>query len=323
MCHVTKDRREIVVESRWKVIYDERGRPESVLMVNADITERHALELQLLRAQRLESMGQLASGVAHDLSNTLSPMLMATHRLKRLHPDNESQHLLETLRVTIGHAAYLITHLFSFGKGLDSARVSLQPGEFVRETIDLVSIAFPKSVEIGTVIASDLWTVVGCKTHLYQVLVNLCINAREAMPLGGRLTIEAENVVLDRVEAVGFPDAQPGRYVVIKVTDTGSGIPASIAGRIFDPFFSTKHNKGTGLGLCTVAKIVRSHGGFVSFTSVVGLETQFRVYLPAEEFSAIWVTSDTEDRCEEKRDHEGLLRSAHDGDRDARPKIAS
>src|SRR6266850_5728 len=284
MHQLTKHGQEIIVESRWKLMQDEAGQPKSVLIVNTDITERKRLESQFLRVQRMDSMGRMAAGVAHDLNNTLSLMLVALDQLQRKGQDRDSHHCLTALRISAENAGRLITQLISTAKGVEEERVSIQPKSLIKETAEMLRTAFPKPVKIKTRIASELWSIVSTATHLHQVLMNLCLNASDAMPKGGTLTIDVKNVHLKRGYSSAIPGLNPGNYVLIKVSDTGIGIPAEIIDKVFEPFFTTKQGRGTGLGLTAVLRIVKSHGGFLRVSSKSGLGTQFSVFLPAEEF---------------------------------------
>jgi hypothetical protein len=281
---VARDGRKLMAECRWTLVCDEAGYPKSVLAINTDVTEKKKLEAQFLRAQRLESIGTLAGGIAHDLNNVLSPMLMAVQMLQMKTTDEQSQRMLELLRANAERGGEMVRQVLSFARGIGGERVAMQPKHLIREVIKILRETFPKSIEISFRIAEDLWMINGDATQLHQVLMNLCINARDAMPEGGKLRIEAENKILDETSARMILDARPGRFVLITVADTGTGIPLEHLDRIFDPFFTTKEiGKGTGLGLSTVLGIAKGHGGFVNVYSEVGRGTQFRVYLPALE----------------------------------------
>jgi PAS domain S-box-containing protein len=281
---VTKDRRDIVVESRSRFLYDELGQPKSVLITNRDITEKKMLECQFLRGQRLESIGRLACGIAHDLNNILSPMLLAIHMLKQEHMDSDSQRWLERLQANTNQAGRLVTQLLAFARGDEDELVCISPSELIGEAVDFLRSAFPKSIEIKLGVAAGLWSISGNPTHLNQVIINLCINARDAMPEGGTLSIEAYNAIIASTDTIEPVQRKPGRYVVIQVTDTGAGISAEIMDKIFEPFFTTKDpDKGTGLGLSTVVRIIKSHRGFIDVASKLGHGAAFRVFLPAEE----------------------------------------
>lgn len=281
---VTKDGKEIIVEGHWALVRDDKGQPKSVLVINTDITEKKKLEAQFLRAQRMESLGTLAGGIAHDLNNVLAPILMAIKLLQRKFTDEQGQRLLGTLRSSAERGAGIVSQLLSFARGAEGEHTILQPRHLIREMEKILKETLPKSIQIQTIISEDLWSIRGDATQLYQVLMNLCVNARDAMPKGGRLTIEAENTQLDASYARMHLEAKPGPFVLITVTDTGVGIPTSILDKIFEPFFTTKeHSQGTGLGLSTALGIIKGHGGFINVYSEIGKGTQFRIYLPALE----------------------------------------
>ncbi|PMB00482.1 hybrid sensor histidine kinase/response regulator [Fischerella thermalis CCMEE 5268] len=281
---VTKSGKKVLVSSRWSLVCQEDGTPKSILTVDTDITEKKQLETQLFRAQRLESIGTLASGIAHDLNNILTPILAVSQLLPLKFPNiySEHEHLLEILEDSARRGADLVKQVLSFARGVEGKRMTLQVKHLIREVVKIVKQTFPRSIEVCIDVAPDLWTVYGDSTQLHQVLMNLCVNARDAMPDGGSLTISAENLLIDENYARMNLDAKVGPYTVVTVADTGVGIPKEIVERIFEPFFTTKElGKGTGLGLSTVIGIVKSHGGFVNVYSEVGRGTQFKVYLPA------------------------------------------
>jgi hypothetical protein len=281
---VTKSRKEILVESRWTLVCDEQGKPISILSVDTDITQKKLLEAQLFRAQRLESIGTLASGIAHDLNNILTPILAVAQLLPLKFPDvyEQDNHLLEILENSAKRGADLVKQVLSFARGVEGKRMALQLKHLIREVVKILKETFPKSVEVYIDIAPDLWLVSGDGTQLHQVLMNLCVNARDAMLNGGTLSICAENLLIDENYARMHLEAKTGPYTVTTVSDTGVGIPREVLDRIFEPFFTTKEQgKGTGLGLSTVIGIVKSHGGFVNVYSEVGSGTTFKIYLPA------------------------------------------
>jgi PAS domain S-box-containing protein len=278
----TRDGRELVVQSSWTLVRDEAGMPRSILVVNTDVTEMRKLEAKFLRSQRMESIGTLAGGIAHDLNNVLSPILMAVGLLRKQVEDARGRRILETLDTSAQRGADMIRQILTFARGAEGERVPLQPGHLIREMQKIAEETFPKSITVRADLTDGLWVVSGQATPLQQVLLNLCVNARDAMPQGGSLSLSAENVTLDERAARSNPKARPGPYVLIKVADTGSGIPPDVMDRIFDPFFSTKGlGHGTGLGLSTTLSIVESHGGFIDVYTEVGRGTAFNVYLPA------------------------------------------
>ncbi|MDH6065140.1 hybrid sensor histidine kinase/response regulator [Umezakia ovalisporum] len=282
----TKSGREIIVQSRWTLVQNFGNTPQSILVVNTDITQKKQLESQFLRAQRLESIGTLASGIAHDLNNVLAPIMMTAQLLESQTYDERSRRLLPILISNAKRGANLVNQVLSFTRGLEGERTLLQLKHLIIEIQQIIKETFPKSIEVTTQIPQNLWTVCGDATQLHQLLMNLCVNARDAMPHGGNLKILAENLLVDENYARMNIDAKIGFYVVITVIDTGMGINPEILDRIFEPFFTTKEiGKGTGLGLSTVLGIIKSHGGFVNVHSELGHGSQFKVYLPAQKIA--------------------------------------
>jgi two-component system, cell cycle sensor histidine kinase and response regulator CckA len=284
---VTKDGREIVVESRWTLVCDESGQPKTILVVNTNITEKKRLEAQFYRAQRLESLGTLASGIAHDLNNILQPILFSAQLLTRKssHLDDRDREKLKIISESALRGSSLVRQILSFACGADGQRDRVCVRHQLEEVIQFAQNTFPKSIEIEMDIPTqDLWTVYADATQLHQVFINLIVNARDAMPNGGTLTICAQNLWMDEPGAQMNLEAQVGYYLVVAIADTGGGIPLKIRERIFDPFFTTKKaGGGTGLGLATAMGIVKNHGGFLTVESTVGKGSQFKVYLPVME----------------------------------------
>ncbi|HEY6189198.1 MAG TPA: PAS domain S-box protein [Pyrinomonadaceae bacterium] len=281
---VTKDEGEITVESRWTLVRDDQGEAQSVLVINTDITEKKVVEAQFLRAQRMESIGTLAGGIAHDLNNILSPILMAVEVLQLKHRDEASQDYLKMLQASAERGASMIQQVLSFARGVQGERIALQPKHLIKDVIKILTDTLPKSITIKFSIPEGLWLTSADATQIHQVLMNLCVNARDAMPAGGALTIRAENATLDENYARMHLEAKAGKYVMITIADTGIGMTPDVTGRIFDPFFTTKEmGKGTGLGLSTALTIVKSHGGLLNVYSEPGKGSQFTIYLPALE----------------------------------------
>ncbi|WP_414570016.1 ATP-binding protein [Nostoc sp. CCY 9925] len=279
---MTKEGKEIIVESRWVLLPDDNGQLKSILSVNTEITQQKQLETQLLRSQRLESIGSLTSGIVHDLNNLLSPILMSVQFLQKKFPDPQSQKVLQTLENNVKRSANLLKQILTFARGIESKRRIFEIQPLMAEIEEIIVQTFPESIICQIDIPKNLWHVRGDATQVHQVLMNLVVNARDAMPDGGILRIIAENVVIGEHSAEINIDAKVGSYIAIVVTDTGMGISPEVQERIFEPFFTTKDvSKGTGLGLSTTLGIIKNHGGFVNLYSQVGRGSQFTVYLPA------------------------------------------
>ena len=266
------------------LLRDATGQPHEVVGAWTDITERKELETHLLRTQRLESVGRLASGIAHDLNNILSPMLMVPPLLREVVKDPVLRNMLDLVETNAQRGSNIIKQLLTFGRGLEGERVPVQLRALVSDMSGIIRETFHKNIITRRETPRDTWLVSGDATQLHQVLMNLCVNARDAMPEGGTLTLKLENQEFDESFARMTPGTKPGRYVCLSVTDTGQGIAPEHLDKIYDPFFTTKElGQGTGLGLSTVLGIVQSHGGFIQVHSQPGRGTQFKVYLPASE----------------------------------------
>jgi signal transduction histidine kinase/ActR/RegA family two-component response regulator len=340
---VTKTGQEVIVQSHWTLMSDAAGLPKSILIINTDITEKKKLEAQSLRAQRMETLGTLAGGIANDLNNVLTPILMAGRMLREEMPKESCQHLLAAVEASAKHGADivkqvlvmegnstlagsvaqdlhnvltpilvavrklrdempkdtsqqllatmetsakrgsdLVKQVMTFAQGAEGVHILLQVPELLQETEKAVRNTFPQNIQLQSALVPDLALVMGDSNQLQQVLLNLCQNARDAMPQGGRLTLANNAVLLTESDLPKMPEAKPGSYVRLTVADTGSGIAPEIMDKIFDPFFTTKPpDKAAGLGLSTALGIVRSHGGFIQVQSEVDRGSRFEVYLPA------------------------------------------
>jgi PAS domain S-box-containing protein len=259
-------------------LFPQEGFIEGVII---DITERKRLEARFLRAQRVESIGIFASGIAHDLSNTLAPVLIGVNVLKKKLRDQRSRRLLKTIESSAKHGTEMVYQVLSFVKGVEGARLKINPRKIVKDIIGLLPNIVPESVSIHTQIADKISPIMGDATQLHQVLINLCVNARDAMPQGGELTFSAEEVWVNKEIAEEHNDALEGQYVVFSVSDTGSGIPQSELHKIFEPFYTTKEiGKGTGLGLSICLGIIKGHKGFMTVDSEEGKGSTFKIFLP-------------------------------------------
>jgi signal transduction histidine kinase len=264
------------------------------LTVFRDITQRKHLERTSLRTQRMESLGTLAGGIAHDLNNALAPILMSIAMLREDETDPGKREMLDTIDTSAQRGADMVRQVLSFARGVEGRRVTVAIDQIIRDIERIANDTFFKTIQVQVTLAPDLAPIVGDPTQLHQVLLNLCVNARDAMPGGGTLTIAAHPVEVDALLAGTQEDAHEGAYVMIVVSDTGTGILPAAVDRIFEPFFTTKPvGQGTGLGLSTSLAIVRSHGGFIRVQTDQGRGTSFQVYLPVREPGATEATPET------------------------------
>lgn len=271
-----------VLEGSSSLIRDDRQNATSRLSIVSDVTEQKKLQEQFFRAQRLESIGMLAAGIAHDLNNVLAPILMVAPMLRERATDPGDIRMLVTLEKSAERGAGLVRQILSFAQGTNGGRQLVQVKHLVHDIAAIIRETFPKNIELEQDIPRAPWPVNANPTQIHQVLLNLCVNARDAMPAGGTLRLRVEHEVLDDAKAAAIEGARSGSWVVLHIEDTGTGIPPDVLVHIWEPFFTTKEaNKGTGLGLSTVRGIVENHGGFVSLETVPQRGTTFRVYLPA------------------------------------------
>lgn len=279
---VRKDGTRIPVYSSHTVVR-RAGKPAELFCIDIDLTERRRLEKQFLRGQRMESIGTLAGGIAHDLNNVLAPILLSIELLKDTVTTDEARATLAMIESSAERGAEMVKQVLTFARGVEGKRQAVSVADLVGELEKIVSETFPRQIRLVAHLGSDLYPLYADPVQLHQVLLNLCVNARDAMPEGGTITVTANNLRMDaRYAALDF-EAHEGPYVLLDVEDTGSGIPADAMEQIWDPFFTTKElGKGTGLGLSTSLAIVRSHGGFMRAESEPGRWTRVRVYLPAD-----------------------------------------
>ncbi|HEX2099721.1 MAG TPA: ATP-binding protein, partial [Candidatus Synoicihabitans sp.] len=274
----------LMISATARPITNADGQVRGAVVAIRDITSQKQMEGHLLRSQRMESVGALAGGIAHDLNNVLAPISMAAELLQVPGANSEDQRFVEMISKSAARGARLVRQLLTFARGAaGNERVPLPTRHLIQELLKVARDTFPKTIEIRSDLPTDLWTVVGDPTQIDQVLLNLCVNARDAMPQGGVLTIKATNVRLDELEVSAHADVKAGPFVVVSVTDTGTGIPQPVLDRMFEPFFTTKERgKGTGLGLSTVLGIAKGHGGFITVQTRLGHGTTFKVHLPAD-----------------------------------------
>lgn len=272
----------LVLEMRQSRILDERGQLRARLSICGDITERKRLEEQFLRAQRLENIGLLAAGIAHDLNNMLAPIAMGVPLLRDFVSDPAGIKLLDTLENSAERGVGLVRQVLGFAHGVNGEMQLMQVRHLLYELARFIHATFPKDIELLEDIPSGLWPINANATQIHQVMLNLCVNARDAMPAGGRLRLQAANVEIGQAAAARIEGARPGSYLALRVEDTGTGITPEVRARMWEPFFTTKEiGKGTGLGLSTVRGIVSNHGGFMDLQTEVGKGSEFTVYLPA------------------------------------------
>ena len=279
---VSKTGAQIAGDVRVSLVNRSSSAPKSFLVLVTDITEKKQMESQFLRAQRMQCIGTLAGGVAHDLNNIFSPILMSLPLLRcPLDPAdlNETLNLVES---STKRGALIVKQLLTYVRGLGGKKINIQLAHLVKDMDNIIRSTFPRNISVDFRRMQELWLVQGDPTQIHQILLNLCVNARDAMPQGGTLRMKMENRLLDEDFARGNPESKAGPYVCIRVSDTGTGILPEHIDKIFDPFFTTKEiGKGTGLGLATVLGIVKTHGGFIKVNSAVGQGTTFEVFLPA------------------------------------------
>jgi len=275
---------EVIMESRWTLLRDNEGRSKTVMAINTDVTARKNLEAQFLRAQRMQTVGVLIGGLAHDLGNLLVPINVGVQLLREGVTKTDQDTLLETMQTSAKRGTEMVRQILAFSRGVAGEQTLLQIDPLIAEIRQLVSETFPRTVELQTSVAGDVRPVLGNSTQIHQVLLNLCVNAKDAMPSGGTLRIEASNTVLEHKATDWRPAPVSGAHVVLTVTDTGCGMSAEVLQHLFEPFFTTKEfGRGTGLGLSTAQAIVNSHAGFIEVSSELGKGSCFKVYLPVAE----------------------------------------
>jgi len=264
-----------------------KDRPGRLVSAVRHATERRSaeliakqLEMQLRRSQRAEIIGTLTGGVAHDLNNVLAPILLGTSLLRMEPLDPAAQRILDTIESSAQHGADLVKQLLGFARGTEGARVPIEPRKLLEDLTTLLRKTLTARIRVQLDIPADPQPILADPTQLKQLLLNLCLNARDAMPEGGEIKIRAEDATIDEERARSMPEGRTGEYLHLQVSDSGTGIPPEILDRIFDPFFTTKpEGKGTGLGLSMVRGIVKGHNGFMHVESTIGRGTTFHIFL--------------------------------------------
>lgn len=285
--HRTKSGETRTMFGRWTLMRDRQGEPQSVLAINSDVTEQRRIERQFLRSQRLESIGTLAGGIAHDLNNVLTPILMSIELLRLELPSEDREELIATIERSTKRGADMVRQVLAFARGVEGQRTSTCLTALCRDVVKIASDTFPKNICVVLKVEEPIPPIDGDATQLHQVLLNLCLNARDAMPRGGDLRLTVRKTILDP-QYVGLqPGTTEGPHVVVSIEDNGEGMTADVLDKIFEPFFTTKEiGNGTGLGLSTSQAIIQSHGGFIRVYSDLGRGTRFHVYLPVQEHAA-------------------------------------
>ena len=304
----TEKKNLVVLEISASLIRDDSGRPTARLYIGTDVTAKKSLEEQFLRVQRLESIGMLASGIAHDLNNVLAPIFLAAPMLREHVTSPVDLSMIATLEKSAERGAGLVRQILTFAHGVGGNHQILQVKHLLKDTAAVISQTFPKNIRLEEGPTASLWPILGNATQIHQVLLNLCVNARDAMPAGGKLVVKAENCLLDDVSAKAIPGGSPGAWVVLHVEDNGSGITPEALERIWEPFYTTKAaGKGTGLGLSTARGIVENHKGFIELKTRPGRGSTFRVFLPAASIGSKEGAGDAPDKLAARGNGELIL----------------
>jgi PAS domain S-box-containing protein len=278
-----KNGKKIVLESRWSLMRDADERdPKGILLINTDVTDKKEIEAQFLRAQRIQTIGELSGGIAHDLNNALSPIMMSSELLRDDVTSESGKRMLELMQTSAKRCAEMVKQILSFSRGTGQGWELVDPCAIVDEIAAITRETFPRLITIQTRCERRTNRLHANLTQIHQVLMNLLVNARDAIKRDGTITVNVKNVLLHEYSSKMLGKPASGPYVSITVSDTGSGIPRDILEKIFEPFFTTKEmGKGTGLGLSTVFSIVKSHEGFLELRSEVGKGTTFELFFPA------------------------------------------
>jgi len=270
------------IETRESKVHDERLSPsDQIIGVAFNINDRKFRESHLQHAQRLENLGLLAAGIAHDLNNILAPIIIAGSLMRPLAKDARQLRMIEILQVSAERGSKIVRQILGFARSNEGERGPIDLRHILREVLLVVQATFPRNIEVRPNIPTELDQVSANPTQIHQLILNLCINARDAMPGGGILTIVGENARLTSPPPELATNYTRRDWLKITVKDNGTGIPAEALEQIWTPFYTTKpQGEGTGLGLSTVRGLVTSHGGFITVNSNVGSGTKFEIWLP-------------------------------------------
>jgi two-component system, cell cycle sensor histidine kinase and response regulator CckA len=303
-----KDGHWLILESTASLAKRSTGEVAKLVIVNRDITERRQLEATLSLSQQLEAIGRLSGGVAHDFNNLLGVIIGYSEALQqRMSPDDPNREAIDEIRNAGQRAASLTQQLLAFSRKQVLEPKVLDLNTIVVEVEKMLGRLIGEDISLKLVLSSDLAKVKADRSQIEQVLLNLAVNARDAMPQGGKLVIETTDVTLDEKAARRRSYLVPGRYVLLKVTDTGCGMDAALQARIFEPFFTTKgKGKGTGLGLATVYGVIKQSGGYILLESEVGKGSMFEIYLPRVD-EALEVPSESKRLVKLDQDHRTIL----------------
>ena len=271
------------IETRWTLIRNTDNIIQSIMSISTDVTQKRQLEQQVLQSQRMDTIGSLAGGIAHDLNNALSPILMGVQLMRRQSQSEKALRMLDVMEQSTQRGSGMVRQILAFTRGSGDDRQEVNLRILTEDLEHLIKETFPKKIHVSSYIATDLWPLFANPTQIHQILLNLCVNARDAMAEGGHLSIAVDKHLQETTENATLGTRHPGNYLLFMISDTGSGIPSELIEQVFDPFFSTKTaDKGTGLGLTTVRTIVEKHGGCIDVTSEPSSGTTFEIYLPAK-----------------------------------------
>lgn len=279
---VTKDGRKMTVDARFNMSVSIPGKPGSVLMVSTDITPQKRRLAQQVRDQRMESASNFAIGLTQELNNLLGPVLLSTQMLRSEQLQPDARGLLATIETSAARTTDLLRQALIFARGVEGERTLLHPTHLLKEMAEMAREIFPRNIQVLSEVQGDVWNFKGDSAQIHQVLLRLCVRARDVMPSGGTLWLMARNLDLDPAAALMRPELKPGPFVLIQIQDSGPGLPRAVLERLFEPFFTAKEDgAGAGLGLAAALGIIKSHGGTIEVQSRADAGTTFDIFIPA------------------------------------------